>query len=387
MEKRIGAIILFLFAAILALALVPAVLAESNSDRGKIGDKVAATAITKARTEGKAMPAMVRMIKADENFTVRPLSHDMIERMNESLKKLKENRTRLVEEHHEKMERFDEILPRLRACNNSTRINDSTTNATSPRECAKIRTEAVERSKEAALKAADRMLNHLEKLKEKLESSENMPEDELNERIRKIDALITEVEKIKQKIQSATTKSEINKYLKELKQLVAKAKRASEHHLHGLLRAEIWGVHQRTEIMQKKLKCALDGFKANGTNTAELDQKLAELNVTMSQAKDKLKEAKDILASDNETQVAEGKELVREARDLVQKAHEQLRDIRKMVHDMGGQPCHGKQEIETELDDDDDGDNDDADDDDNDDADDDDSTPNNSTINSTNSTA
>ena len=199
------------------------------------------------------------------------------------------------------------------------------------------------------------MLNHIEKLKEKLESSQNIPADELSERIAKIDALITEVEKIKQKIQAATTKSEINKLLKDLKRLLAKVKKASEFHLQGLLRAEVWGVHQRTEIMRKNLQCALDGFKANGTSTAELDAKLAQLNVTMSQARDKLKAAKDLLGSDNETQVAEGKALVREARDLVQQAHMTLQDIRKMIHDMGGQPCREKQEIE--VDDEDNGDN------------------------------
>ena len=369
MEKRIGAIIFFLLAALLALTLVPAVLAESNSDRGKIGEKVAATAIAKARTEGKAMPIMVRMIKADENFTIRPLKQDVKQHMNVTFQRLKENSTRLLEDHRGKKERFDEILPRLRACNNLTSSANATTNATTPQECAKIRTEAVERSKEAALKAADRILNHLEKLKEKLESSENLPDDELNERIEKIDALIAEVERTKQKIQSATTKSEINKYLKDLKQLVAKVKRASEHHLQGLLRAEIWGVHQRTEVLQKKLQCALDGFKANGTSTAELDQKLAELNATMSQAKDKLKAAKELLGSDNETQVAEGKALVREAKELVKQAHRMIQDIRKLIHDMGGQPCREKQEIETEDDDEEDDEEEDEDD----------STPTNST--------
>ncbi len=344
MEKRTVAIMLLLFAAILALAVMPAVLAESNSDKGKIGDRVAAAAITKARTEDRMMPMMVRMIKADENFKVRPLTQDMIQRMRDRFEELKENDTRITEDYKGKLSRFNEILPQLRRCN----LNATNLTANETRECPKIRTESIERSKQAALKAVDRILNHLEKLKEKLKSSENLPEDELTDRVAKIDALIAEVQEIQQEIEAADTKREINAALKDLKKLLAKVKHGSEHHSQGLLRSEIWGVLQRLEVTQKKLDCALAGFKANSTNTTALDEKLAQLNATMTQAKNKLNTAKGLLGSGNETQVAEGKALVREARGLVQQAHTMLQDIRKMIHDLGGRPCQEKQEIEIE---------------------------------------
>lgn len=351
MGKRTVAIILLLFILILALAVAPAVLAENstrNITKGKIGDRVAVAAINKARTEGKLMPMVVRTIKADENFKVRPLTQAMAERMNATFQRLKGNDTRIIAEHKEKMDSFNEILPRLRACNFSTTAKNATANSTTLAACGKIRTDAINRSKEAALKNVDIVLNHLEKLKQKLESSQNIPEAELNASIAKIDALIVEVGKIKQKIQAAATKNDINQALKDLKQLIAKVKRASEVHSQGLLRAEIFGVLQRTEIVDKNLQCALNGLKASGTDTTALDQKLAQLNATMTQAKDKLKTAKDLLGSDNETQIAQGKALVIEARSLVQQAHTMLQDIRKTVKDLGGTPCQEKQEIEVE---------------------------------------
>ena len=342
MKKGILAITILLLATILALALVTVVLADS--DAGKTKDRMNEKSMLRT-ANAPARMMMHKMVKADENFKIRPLVQDKVREMDDMFEKLKGNDTRLRSEFKEKSDRFSEILPRLHACNEANATNQT---ANMSRDCTKIRTEAIERSKAAALKAVDRILTHLEKLKAKLESSQNMPQDELNERIAKINALIVEVGKIKQKIQAADTKKEINAALKELKLLVAKVKRASEYHSQGLLRAEIWGVLQRIEVLDKKLQCALDGLKANGTNTAALDQKLVQLNVTMTQAKDKLKTAKDLLGSDNSTQIEAGKALVREARDLVQQAHTMLQDIRKEIQALGGRPCQEKQEIEIE---------------------------------------
>ena len=347
MKKSKGIIVILLIVAILTLSVASAVLAD-DSNEGKV--RASGPGIAAARVQTAMMH---KMVKADENFKVRPLAEDKIKQMEDRFERLKENETKIEDDFKEKQGRFNETLLRLQACNAAANATtnatiNATTNATAAKECPKIRSEAVARSKEAALKQIDLILNHLERLKQKLESSQNLPQDELNERIAKIDALIIEVNKIKAKIQAATTKSQINAALKELKQEVAKIKRASDTHSQGLFRAEIWGVLQRTEVIQKKLDCALSGLKANGTDTTALDQKLAQLNTTITQAKEKLKTAKDLLGSGNSTQIEQAKTLIREARGLVQQAHDMLQDIRKMIHDLGGKPCQEKQEIEVD---------------------------------------
>ena len=337
-KKSVAIIFLAVTALILTLSVASAVLAEdSREGKGKTGPAIATARVQAAM--------MHRMVKADENFKVRPLAENKIKQMDDLFEKLKENETSIKNDFKEKQRRFNETLIKLRACNSTS---NATANDSASKECSNIRSEAVERSKEAALNQIDLILNHLEKLKQKLQSSQNMPQDELTQRIASIDSLVFEVGKIKITIQSATTKAQINAALVQLKRLLGKIRMSSDTHSQGLLRAEIMGVFQRSEVIQKKLECALSGLKVNGTDTTALDQKLAQLNSTMAQAKDLLLKAKTLLASNNATQVAMGKADVRQARDLVQHANSLVQEIKQIIVRLGGRPCQEKQEIEVD---------------------------------------
>lgn len=291
-----------------------------------------------APEEAKARLAKLKVVKADENFKVRPIAAAALEARKTSFAKLKEDEGKIKAEYKERLGKLKEAKERLRNCGNETQSD----------ECAKAKADAVGKAKEAALRAVDRIVNHLQKLREKLQSSENIPEAEAAERIAKIDTIISETNEIKQKIAAATTKKELNDALRELKDLVKKVKRASEAHSQGLLRAEINGVIHRAEVTEKKLDCALSGLEANGTDTSAVDPKLAEFSSKMGNAREKLSAAKELLGSDDETKIAEGKTLVREARDLVQEVHRLLEEIRKDIRELGGKPCEEEQEIAVE---------------------------------------
>ncbi|MBI2550121.1 hypothetical protein HYV83_02975 [Candidatus Woesearchaeota archaeon] len=313
--------------------------ADANAGKVKALDRARLKEIADLNPEqAKERLAKLKVVKADENFKVRPIAEAAKEARKKAFERLKEDEKTLKEGYKERLDSLKEAKERLRNCGNETQSDD----------CAKARTGAVERAKEAALKAVDRLVTHLQKLKEKLQSSENIPEAEAAERIAKIDALLSEVDAIKQKISAATTKEEINAAVKELKDAVKKVKRASEAHSQGLLRAEINGVIHRAEVAEKKLDCALDSLEANGTDTSAIDAKIAEFSSKMGAAREKLNAAKELLGSDNETKIAEGKTLVREARDLVQEAHRLLEDIRKDIRELGGKPCEEEQEITVE---------------------------------------
>ncbi len=318
---------------------IRAKVADSDSGKVKALDRARLKEVEGlAPEEAKARLAKLRVVKADEDFRVRPIAAEKLQERKEAFEKLKEAEKSVKEENKERLDRLKEAKEKLRACGNETASD----------ECRKAETNAVERAKEAALKTADRLINHLRKLKEKILSSENMPEDEAAERVAKIDALLSEVDAIKQKISAATTKKELNDAVKELKDAVKKVKRASEAHSQGLLRAEINGVIHRSEVMEKKLDCALAGLEANGTDTSAVDAKIAEFSSKLGAAREKLSQAKELLGSDNETKIAEGKMLVREARNLVQEAHRMLEGIRKDVRELGGKPCEGQQELVVE---------------------------------------
>lgn len=287
--------------------------------------------------QAKARLARLKIIKADENFKTRPVAEEKLRERKAAFERLKGQESTLKEEYEERLEQLKEKKEALKGCGNE-----------SSDDCNRKRGEAIEKAREAALKTADRLVAHLSKLKEKIQGSENMPDDEVAAKTAKIDAAIAEIETIKQKITAAATKEEFNAAVRELKQVAKKAKRASEMHSQGLLRAEINGVIHRAEVSEKKLDCALTGLEAQGIDTASVDARIAEFSSTLGSAREKLKQAKGLLESEDDAQIAEGKALVREAKELVQQGHRLLEEIRKEIRGLGGKPCEEKQDLVVE---------------------------------------
>ncbi|MBI2144348.1 hypothetical protein HYU17_04335 [Candidatus Woesearchaeota archaeon] len=316
---------------------------------GEEGNKVSALSRVRLKeleqltpVQAKARLAGIKIIKAKEDFKIRPLGEEKLIVRKAAFEKLKEDDGRLRTEFKAKVELFSEAKKKLEKCGNESESDD----------CKKTREDAIAKAKEAALKAVDRIVTHLNKLKEKIAGSENIPEDEAAEITAKIDALTSEVEATRQKITAATTKKGLNDAVKELREAVRKVKRGSEAHSQSLLKAEINGVIHRSEIAEKSLDCSLNSLEAAGSDTAAVDAKLEDFSSKIGSAREKLKQAKEHLSSDDDAKIAEGKSLVREARGIVQEAHKMLQGIRKDVNSLGGQPCREEEQelvIETET--------------------------------------
>src|SRR3989338_6555129 len=97
-------------------------------------------------------------------------------------------------------------------------------------ECAQLEEEIRAKAKEHLLNIADVIIENLNKIKSKAESSKDLTEEDANELIEKIDAQIQEVEDIKAKIEAAETKEEITEAAKELKDKWALLKENAEVH-------------------------------------------------------------------------------------------------------------------------------------------------------------
>mgnify|MGYP001618373601 CR=1 FL=1 len=133
---------------------------------------------------------MVKVVKADEKFRLRPMAAAISRERKEAFDKLKEDERALKETYRERLRNLTLAKDELKRCSGENQTG----------ECTVIRAAALARAKEAALHAADRLLNHLNKLKNRIESSENMDESEASGMAVRIDNLIAEVEKIKGKI-------------------------------------------------------------------------------------------------------------------------------------------------------------------------------------------
>jgi hypothetical protein len=295
-----------------------------------------------SKEEAKIQLEKIKIVKATENFKLRPLDADVVMEKKEAFVRIKVRAGEIEADYREKIERSREAKDRLRSCNNKEGEESA--------ECDGAREDAILRARETALNAVDRIVNHLEKLKEKVEGSENTAEDVVSDRVAKIDELIVKASELKIEIGETTTKKEINDVVKELRKLVNEVKKRSHRYSQGLLIAEIRGVVHRSEVMEKNLDCAVSGLEEDGVDTTSVDVKIDAFSSSIGDVRDKLSRARGLLRSEDDGVIEKGKSLVREARDMIKEAHLLLQEIRKDVGDLGGESCHKEQDVVIEDD-------------------------------------
>ncbi len=278
----------------------------------------------------------VSIIKADEGFKFRPLSLEKIRTVANSYEQLKENEEKLRERYEERKAKLDEVKLRAEKCREAGE------------DCGEVTKEAVNQSREAALAAADRMITYLQKLRDRIEGSEDISPSDAEARLAAINALIEKVEGIKTAIGAAQTKEEMNSAVRELKEAIKEVKKKSESNVNGLLKAQITGIIKRSEIEEKKLDCSLAAMENENIDTNSIDAMVEEFSALIAQARSRIDESKALLESGNETQISQGKALVSEARDSVKEAQQKLVEIKKQVTSLGGSICTGEQEIAVE---------------------------------------
>ncbi len=281
-----------------------------------------------------------RFVEANEGFRFRPLTLEQAKRSERAYEQLKENEEKLKEKYEERLQKANETMERVRECKKNP--DDEV--------CANVTEKAINAFREAALNAADRVINYLEKVKERLNSSQDLTEDEAAKITANIDALIGKVESIKTRIAAATTKEELNAAVKQLKEELKAIKSEGEDSTQRIILAGTNGIIQRSEIIEKKADCSLSSLEGNGTDTSSIDAKLEEYSLLITTARQKVQEAKDAFNPDDKAAIEKSRALTKEARDAVQEAQERLNGIRKDIRGLGGKTCTKKQEIAIEED-------------------------------------
>ncbi len=279
-----------------------------------------------------------RLVEADESFRFRPLTLEQTKRSEKAYEQLKENEEKLKEMYEERLQKANETMERVVECRKNP----------SDEACSNIAEKAINASKDAALKAAERITTYLEKLKERVNGSQDLTEEEAASRIAKIDAIISKVESISAEIAAATTKEELNAAVKRLKEALKAIKSEGEYDIHRITLARANGIIKRMEVIEKKADCSLSSLEETGTDTGSIDARLDEYASLIAKAKEKIGEAKDAFNPDDKAAIEKSRALAKEARDSVQAAQEKLNEIRKGIRDLGGEICTQKQEIEIE---------------------------------------
>jgi len=210
-------------------------------------------------------------------------------------------------------------------------------------ECAQLEDEIRAKAKEHLLNIADVIIENLNKIKTKAESSEDLTEEEAAELIEKIDAQIQEIEDIKAKIEAAETKEEITEAAKELKDKWALLKENAEVHAGRVVNARIGGIIVKSKQLEDKLNKVLERMAEKGIDTSPVESLVTEFNAKIDSAAEhyklaveKFEEVKATETPDSEI-INEAQEHMKEAHNALQEAQQILKDITSAIKQSGGE--------------------------------------------------
>ncbi len=219
----------------------------------------------------------------------------------------------------------------------------------------------IQRAKEYLLKTADTLTSHLEKVKAKVQESENIPDDRETQIVAEIDAKISEIATIKTEIEAATTKEQLRESAKKLNDIWAKLRHAVKLYTERVISARVEGLVNQGRVLEKKLESILQRLDESGIEvdvTAEVDSFRAQITLgkdKFAQAQAKLSEALTLKAkgtSDDAENikklVEEAKALLKESRDAIKQAHEVLKSIVRKIKDAAPQTDLSA-EVEVEI--------------------------------------
>lgn len=211
--------------------------------------------------------------------------------------------------------------------------------------------ELIASAKEFLGNSADAIIEHLNKVKAKIQENEDLSDDEANAMIAQIDEKIAEIEAAKEKAQNATTKEEIRDAAKDINAAWKDIKITSLAHTNQLINARIGGIIVKSEHLKEKLDKILARMEANGKDVSNIKPMVDEFNADINLSKEKydaaMEKFKEFWQAEDKSaaqdKLKEAQDLMNEAKQALKDANEKLREIVKAIKEK-----NGEQEIKDE---------------------------------------
>lgn len=218
---------------------------------------------------------------------------------------------------------------------------------------------ALEHAKNYLLRTADALINHLEKIKAKVQESENIAADMEAKIIAETDAQIAEINRIKEDARSATTKEQVKAAAKKLHDKWKKLKHLIKLHADRVVSARVEGLVNQGIVLEKRIDHILGKAREKGIEV-DVSAEVEAFSGKIAAAKDKHRQAQEKLsamldlkagnATEEEIKAAadEAKALLKEARDAIKEAHDTLKAIVKKIKEAASD-SDLSEEVEVEV--------------------------------------
>ena len=196
-----------------------------------------------------------------------------------------------------------------------------------------------EHSGKYLLNAADAIINHLEKIKSRMQQSQNIGEEEALGLVKDINLKIAELENAKSYAEDAASKDEIRQAAKTINAAWKRIRIKSEFYVTILVNKKIQETIERSEQLEKKLESILTELEGKDNNIKNLEGQLTKFSERIDEARikfrlsqEKFREAQSTgIKNDLEMMIIGAKSLSKESRAALKDSHDILKEIIKGI--------------------------------------------------------
>ncbi|MFH1641612.1 MAG: hypothetical protein ABIC04_01800 [Nanoarchaeota archaeon] len=217
------------------------------------------------------------------------------------------------------------------------------TECTDSEECTQYREEALEKAKEYVLSIADTLNLHLEKIRNRIESSESLNQEQADKASEEIVMLIEEISGLKERAEAATTKDEIQDAANELNKLAQKVRKRAKIRAVGLFYDSTRRLVKLGDLISEKSDCEIRQLEETEMDVTDLDQLLDTFNGHIESAKESFLEGKELLLTGTEDAANEAHQKIKEGRESLKSAI-QIK-LKQTIRDAGGGACEDEEII------------------------------------------
>lgn len=205
---------------------------------------------------------------------------------------------------------YQELLGEARECRKNNNCED-------------VRASLLEKSIEVVQTSAERTINHLEEVKQRVDGSELRIKEDI---IADIDAKIAELERLSEDVGQATTKQEVQEAARAIRAVWQEFNTKSKMYIGFALHNQMGNIIERAEHLETQLEARIE---TSGIDTSLVADDLADFHEAIALAKEKHAQALSVLEDGYTSQdEATMREAVQEAKSLLREAKDHLRDAR-----------------------------------------------------------
>lgn len=207
-------------------------------------------------------------------------------------------------------------------------------NGTTSAQCQEMESALLNRSQTYLLATVDSLILHLQKVKDKLESSDAITDAELQTALSEIDALLQQLEEMKTNIAEAQTKEDIRTIAQELKNLLHGVDVKTKVYALRLMNGEVGKILARSQALEDKMDRLLTSLEQQGENVTIYDEKLAAYQSLIDEARDLWDQAVAKYVEAKALNNGQAKNALEEAKSLAKQAHQKLKDAQQLYVDL-----------------------------------------------------